>query len=287
MSDRRGPLGGYDFGNKRQYRREVWALFRKELGQDRASADVLLMPSLEGAEIEVALRAGFREQRLHVLDRNPAIVATLRRRFSRINTYGIPLSRIGERAPQGFFAAANLDLTANVGDGFYREVNAFARAGVVRDGGLVAISILRGREMKLGELKRAVEVARAGMEHLPFVEYLPSVLSLNADPSRSDEDNTRLAAVRAALWAGNGWLPPPLLLYRHYKSVSGQTILWCVARLLSQAKLLKVYGGALLATIEKRKDLSPLAKGFASLAVGAALKASLGMVDARPVPFLE
>lgn len=175
---RRGPTDGYDKAIKRDYRRKTYATFRetlKKLHISVASASALLMPSLEGDEIEVALNAGFREYNLHVVDDNPAIVATLKKRYPKINTYGVLVSRAMQRmAHEGIrLDCANFDLTGNVSAKFVSELYAISTIGslpcetTVQDGviqttvnpkrystgvfgdvAIVALCFLRAREPK-------------------------------------------------------------------------------------------------------------------------------------------
>jgi hypothetical protein len=155
------PEGGYDFGAKKHYRRDIWSTFRKFTGTDTHSARALLLPSLEGDEIDVALSKGFREENLHIVDRNPAIVATLKRRYPCINTYGVEIERAVRRFADeetcgyGFageeqrdyptFDVANLDLCANVNARTAAGISAMASLGVF-DGAMVSVTMLRGRE---------------------------------------------------------------------------------------------------------------------------------------------
>jgi hypothetical protein len=113
---RQAPKTGYNFGNKRQYRRTVWADASRFLRSRRNSAQVLLMPSIEGDEIDVAQSKGFRQQNMHVVDKNPAIVAHLKRRYPLINTYGrdivAALKLMGDRGVLLDFV--NLDLCSTI-----------------------------------------------------------------------------------------------------------------------------------------------------------------------------
>lgn len=176
---RTAPPGGYDFGKKRDYRRRVWASFReslKRIGVSIADAQALLMPSLEGDEIDVAVNAGFKQSHLHVVDSEPAIVATLKRRFPFINTYGVAVSRalLRMRGTGIRLHCANLDFCGSVTLPFLRELtlisligNLGAKAihkkhrssdvdgiqidgpgfdGIFSDTAFVAVSMLRGRE---------------------------------------------------------------------------------------------------------------------------------------------
>jgi hypothetical protein len=178
---RSAPTGGYDFPRKRDYRRKVWATFRDTLKSRRlsvAESHALLMPSLEGDEIEVAIDAGFRESNLHVVDLEPAIVATLKRRYPRITTYGVTASRAFARlAKTGVkIRCANLDFCRKLSTPFAGELAQIALLGGIpcrvapvaddsfrldfdteRYGGgvfaadccVVAVSQLRGREERV------------------------------------------------------------------------------------------------------------------------------------------
>ena len=171
---RRAPADGYDFARKRDYRRKVWATFRESLKREHiplANAQALLMPSVEGDEIDVALNAGFREYNLHVVDKEPAIVATLKKRYPKIHTYGVTVSRAMDRmARDGIrVACANFDLCNQISVTWAAELwavsllgNLPARLtktgfrlisnrepfGVFDDTAIVAVSQLRGREAK-------------------------------------------------------------------------------------------------------------------------------------------
>lgn len=168
---RRAPKGGYDFPLKRDYRRRVWAQIRrllKEMGYPIAESHALLMPSLEGDEIEVALNAGFRECHLHIVDKNPAIVATLKRRYPKISTYGVTASAALRRiSASGIkLRAANLDFCYKLGESFKNELWMCSLAGNINCAWnadltaygrnsphgafapecVVAVNMLRGRE---------------------------------------------------------------------------------------------------------------------------------------------
>lgn len=149
--NRSAPKAGYDFGNKRQYRRNVWAWAARFVKYNRGTTDVALMPSAEGDEIEVALAKGFKDHRLHVIDKNAAIVATLKRRFPRINTYGVDVIEAFERMSRNGVEIkfANLDLcgtvvaTVPILERIAAMVEPFANPHAF------AITVFRGREKNL------------------------------------------------------------------------------------------------------------------------------------------
>lgn len=176
--NRRAPESGYDFAQKRNYRRCVWAVFARELSTRRATAQALLMPSAEGDEIDVALSKGFRERNLHIVDSNPAIVANLKRRYPSVNTYGVSLAKaIGRIEDAGTkLSCANIDLCNCIGTPMMLEV-AQAFAGDVWDhaGAVVAITVLRGRERS--EYFTACQELGAGDTDAGRVEFMRSLVS--------------------------------------------------------------------------------------------------------------
>lgn len=148
---RRAPESGYVGGVKNHYRRNVWATFReaaKRQGWARGSCHVLLMPSIEGKEIEVAEAAGFRRDHMHVVDENPAIVATLQRKYPGFHSYGVDVGVAAERiAAKGIaIRFANLDLCGQVSRTLSHDLARFAQSGCLDDMAYVAVTQLRGRE---------------------------------------------------------------------------------------------------------------------------------------------
>ena len=147
---RRAPSSGYDEGAKRQYRRTVWNQLAKRIAPHCADAHVLLMPSAEGDEVEVAQGKGFRISNMHLVDNSPALVAHyLAKRFPSAHRYGTAVWRAVYRAArQGIqFSALNLDMTANLSNALAAELyliacqwKAFARSA------FIAVTVQKGRE---------------------------------------------------------------------------------------------------------------------------------------------
>jgi hypothetical protein len=153
MAKRRGPSDGYDFGSKRQYRRNIYAAFRRFFRGHVADRTVLMMPSIEGDEIEVAMRAGFRQQNIIAVDKNKAIVATLKRRYPLIKTYGVEVGEAATRAYQDGVRvdAINFDLCGPIGDTMSRAVGPWmSTQAVINANAVVAVTCLRGRERGVG-----------------------------------------------------------------------------------------------------------------------------------------
>jgi hypothetical protein len=158
MIKRRGPKGGYDFPNKRHYRRIVWKGAADFLRHKRATAQVLLLPSSEGDEIDVALSKGFKEYNLHIVDQNAAIVAVLKRRYPRANAYGVSVDRACERiAKLGIkLDFANFDMCSNI-ESVMNDLRAIAKIECFSNPNLISITVMRGRERDLGHLVEAVD----------------------------------------------------------------------------------------------------------------------------------
>ena len=91
--NRTAPRGGYAFQTKAQYRRAVWDALLQVPNWQAGHPWYLLMPSSEGLELAHLQQRRRALARTCVVDRNAAIVASLRRRYPTIHTYGVSLSR--------------------------------------------------------------------------------------------------------------------------------------------------------------------------------------------------
>lgn len=143
----RAPRGGYSSPVKHEWRERVWLQFGAWLRREvRPLSSVFMVETTEANEIETALRHGYAEKNLHVCNVNPAIVATLKRRFPSITTYGVDADRALRRSFEAGirFDLISLDLcgplslrTLDVLDAARSSVNGF---------GMIALTMLRGRE---------------------------------------------------------------------------------------------------------------------------------------------
>ena len=233
---RTAPKGGYDFGSKRDYRRAVWGGLRDCISAWTTpdDAQIALMPSAEGKEIEVVESMGFRRENMHVIDRNPAIVATLQRRFPGINTYGVEaryaLSRMAKNGVR--IDAANLDFCGCVGSKILHEITVCSCTGAflpkenVGRWSAVAVTVLRGREY--GQRWDRLRGFVGDMTHDDdFVSRITDV-NISARPL-TDMDVLRVVGIASALnHVGSVHLDRLGL----YKSTAGnQTMLWGVYNL--------------------------------------------------------
>lgn len=117
--NRSAPKVGYSTPEKQNYRRIVYSGFKKIFGPAIRNKQLVLLPSAEGEEIDTALQFGFQLENLHVVDKNPAIVASLNRRYkNQLHTYGRPIEdALYVMASNGVRVdAVNLDLCFPIGN---------------------------------------------------------------------------------------------------------------------------------------------------------------------------
>jgi hypothetical protein len=188
------------------------------------------MPSKEGDEVEVALDAGFRQQNIHIVDENAAIVATLKRtKYPHVNTHGMTVGRAAERiARRGIkITCANLDLTGQVSVRQSYELDRFAQSGCLSRESAVAVTMLRGRESRgVSEVMRLQASA---------ISHVRALLGKGSN-DLFDTDIARLVMSGRVLRGEIVDDAPPrvkrtLAIARaeKYKSVSGtQSMLFCV-----------------------------------------------------------
>lgn len=148
--NRSAPKGGYDNPKKAEWRSWAWQYMRggqtKRVG---CGAHALLMPSSEGLEIDAAVTAGFCENNLHCVDKNTAIIASLRRKgYKKFQPHGVSFTRAHERLWVNGVSlrAASIDLCQNVTPGLVRTLDHCSSFGVWDYGARVVINVLRGRE---------------------------------------------------------------------------------------------------------------------------------------------
>jgi len=172
----------------------------------KAEARAFLMPSIEGDEIDVAIANGFKEKNLIVCDSNPAIVATLKRRYPLIQTVGIELARLSERVKDRSVHVANFDLCGCVSKSLIDQVR--CASVVLGRNSVAAVTVLRGRELsfdqKVEESEQWREELRSGgaSQNLYDFSYL------------SPQDRARVDDVGMALFQSlryqdrNMWIDP-------------------------------------------------------------------------------
>lgn len=228
MTQRKAPRGGYSFTEKAHYREQIWRRLQQSFAGDTACRNVLLMPSIEGTEIEVALAHGFNESHLYVVDANPAIVATLKRRFKSIHTYGklasIACARIAKEGVR--LDAANFDFTACVGSKLQAEVMAIAAADCFAPRAYVAMTVLRGREQR--EFTAGLH-APVGEDILTRIEHV----TYGEREVHTQDIGRLILAFGPLISTPNRLLHiEPRKVGIYFSPAAKQTMLWAVCRIL-------------------------------------------------------
>jgi hypothetical protein len=145
----------YDFGNKRQYRRDVWAFVDRHCKKPIKERKVMFMDTKEGGETLFLLNKGYRPENLFVANNNPGQVAQLTKNLKKdckveVNTYGIDVgTAMCKVSDQGYYIDAyNLDYMCTVTNSdFYDDLYMLGNY-ILKDHHIVIVNILRGRERK-------------------------------------------------------------------------------------------------------------------------------------------
>jgi hypothetical protein len=175
-------------------------------------ARVLILPSSEGMEIDVAKGHGIRESNIWICDRNAAIVATLKRRYPHVHTLGVEVLKAFERCEdRGItFHFMNLDLCGTLPMVEERAVHAWR---VMEPGSLLAVTWQKGRDRDVSLL------SKAGLSRLRQLSDLLSwtaALCLNkrlsawgcADLLRSEQYTLSVVPMEWACWRFRQFIIP-------------------------------------------------------------------------------
>jgi hypothetical protein len=149
----RGPATGYNFGNKRHYRRMVWKYLEGHATpKPIKSRHVFILDSKEAGETLFLLQRGYRPENIHVCNDNAAEVATVQLRvknagFGRVDTHGVDAVSALERIKKDGIAldSINLDFCSNAHTALLTKLQDIR--GLLPDSISVAVTLLRGREV--------------------------------------------------------------------------------------------------------------------------------------------
>ena len=152
---RRAPKDGYDNPEKRKYRHEVWKRLSKKalpILEENENAKVLMLPSSEGLEIDVAMKFGIKRHQIIAIDENPALLAHADWKYKvpKSNRFGCKVSEIGEKIKNNgwVLAAANLDFCNNFSDELITEINSFFAQTPIVEKFSFSVTMGKGRETK-------------------------------------------------------------------------------------------------------------------------------------------
>jgi hypothetical protein len=143
----------YDFGNKRHYRRNIYAFVDRHCDKTVKERKVLYIDTKEGGETLFLLNKGYRPENLYVANTNPGEVAQLTKNLKkdfgvRVNTFGIEmgdaLARLGDKGV--YIDVYNFDYTCNVSSPTVEQDLYILAAHVLIDKHIVCVNVLRGRE---------------------------------------------------------------------------------------------------------------------------------------------
>lgn len=214
---------GYDFGNKRQYRRIIWAEIDRRMRKPIADRHVFILDTKEGLEVEFLIRRGYRPDHIHVCNENAAQVSVLTMKLlasgaDRVNTYGVPIGKALKRIKKlGIkLDAIHADFCANLTDQLVDWLDDIR--GGSYDQTVIAVNMLRGRELGLWQIARDSMLRRGVKTDLAG-------------------DYARLRTVVGELSGAMGesatccHFHPQKLRWGSYLSTSGQTMLWLIVTL--------------------------------------------------------
>ncbi len=131
----------------------------------------MLMPSSEGLEVDVALSKGFRQDRMVIVDRNVAIVASLKgRKFPLVTAKGGAIKTMGAKiisAGLPKLHIVNCDFTGTVGTSS-DELAEFCGSGVLAPAAMVGVTVVKGRERPqvFEQVKQAANDTRGSMPRM-------------------------------------------------------------------------------------------------------------------------
>jgi hypothetical protein len=198
-----------------------------------SSAQALILSTTDGLEIEHALNRGIRQENLHVVNLSPAVVATLKKRYPKINTYGVDLGKVllEKRITPGTLHLANVDLCGILSWKWCATVYLVANSLV--HGGALAATFQNGRdtpnldglrwvksnkETPVSDVREAIALSTMGMckeltssntyvsNTVPMRWYSGCTVFPNPDPGvHRYKDQFKTVATELALGFTNGW----------------------------------------------------------------------------------
>jgi hypothetical protein len=212
----------YDNPTKARSRREVWGymLRRERAYRDTQRDRILILDETQGLEVEELLGRGVTLNQVHVCNRSPAVVATLRRKYPSLGgTHGVSAGRACENlaANGDLVRLAYFDFTACASGSLQSECERIGHSGAFTGYAMVAFNILRGRE------------APTTTAHLDAIGGRSLSMGLRGKSinrfAASERDVARLTMIASAIAGPAVW---NIERYSCYKSPNGQTMMWCV-----------------------------------------------------------
>ena len=240
---------GYNFREKDLYRRHAWNAVFADMWKPRSEAVCMIMPSLEGHEIEYLKRNGIKERNICMVDKNPAVVASLKRRmFPHATSYGISIDRAIVRASLKESKALDCIHMDFCGPITYERISSIHTAlhlalSMKKEPFYLILNFLRGRDLWIANLYRKFVTANkymSGYRDSSFWNYSPTPLDVLRMACLSSFIAT--GVVRREAGKDQTCLFPVLLRSGTYLSEkSGQSFLWTVFRVNSHTCILQYF----------------------------------------------
>ncbi len=150
MSRKGSPKDGYNFGNKRQYRRTLWNFVDRCFpDKPNSKRKVMILDTSEAGECKFLItQKGYRPENINVVNRNPAELALLTKRLKDEGIFGINTHKgdafeILDKLVDSI-DVVNLDLTGPIKSKLSNELEAIR----LHDELFISVTILRGRESR-------------------------------------------------------------------------------------------------------------------------------------------
>jgi len=148
MPTRRRPKKGYDFLEKQKYRQKIWNIFSQQMTPE--SATIIMLPSKNGKEIDIAIENGFKEENIIAIDDDKAMLmwAPWRGKYPKIRIYADSILRASKKLQKDkvIIHAINLDLCGNLSARTFEQVSGFIKNITVYNNPIIAITMFKGRE---------------------------------------------------------------------------------------------------------------------------------------------
>lgn len=175
MPQRTAPASGYDTPAKAGYREDCYKFLLE--GRDPKLLKCLIMPSLEGLEIPLLLKAGIKEENILAVDANPDVLleADWRKLHPDVECYpydvGIAFTILANKGVS--IDVANIDLCSCLSKPYIRIVENIRDSGALADKARIAFTMQKGREKieKITENYESEWIEAVGERH-NFVNIL-------------------------------------------------------------------------------------------------------------------
>lgn len=148
-----GAGKNYDTPTKNSWRPAFYSMIIRALPQGLTPRLAVLacIDDTQGLEVAEALRHGFRERNIIVINDSAGRVAALRRMYPRLlDTVGVDFGRLGEKLLRPCVDVVSLDVTSCLSRGLGDSLYQLAGSHVLRTPLVLGFNFLRGRERELG-----------------------------------------------------------------------------------------------------------------------------------------